>query len=95
MVEEKPQKPVACAISSDPLLITSRNCPNCVMAKRLLEQAGITFTEMPAEENLDFVERYSIRQAPTLLIPTSAGADIYSGAGEINGYIQMRKRQLA
>ena len=65
------------------------------ITKRLLEQAGITFTEMPAEENLDFVERYSIRQAPTLLIPTSAGADIYSGAGEINGYIQMRKRQLA
>ncbi len=96
---EKADKPAAktfqCSISDVPLLVTSANCPNCVMVKRLLEQAGMEYTEMKAEENTEFIQRYSIRQAPTLLIPSQQGADLYTGLSEISGYLKMRRHATA
>ena len=50
------------------MLFTTKTCPNCPQAKRLLEEAGINYRVMDVEENLDLARELRIRQAPTLVV---------------------------
>jgi ribonucleoside-triphosphate reductase len=47
-------------------LFTTKTCPNCHIAKAALE--GTEYILIDAEENRELTERYSIMQAPTLVI---------------------------
>ena len=50
------------------LLFATRTCPNCKMASMFLEKAGISYEKVYADENIELVERFGIRQAPTLVV---------------------------
>ena len=70
------------------ILFTTPTCPNCKMAAALLDKAGIPYTKLFAEKNPDLVEKYGIKQAPTLVI----GADStdflkFRGVSDIRGYL--------
>ncbi len=70
-----------------PILLTTATCPNCKIAASLLEKSGMGFDKLLAEENEDLVSEFSVKQAPTLVVPTSDGFSKYIGVSEIRGYI--------
>ena len=47
---------------------TTKTCPNCSIAKRELEKAGIAYQVMDVNEHRELVARYGIQQAPTLIV---------------------------
>ncbi len=61
---EKEQSGVADGV----LLFATKTCPNCKMAAMFLEKAGIPFEKVYADENVELVERFGIKQAPTLVV---------------------------
>ncbi len=74
------------------LLFTTKTCPNCKMAKMLLNNAHIAYEPIDAEEERALTEKYGIKKAPTLLVPNGAGYDRYDNASEINRYIELARR---
>ena len=50
------------------LLFGTKTCPNCAMAKMLLNKSNIQFDFIDAEENIELTKKYKIKQAPTLVI---------------------------
>jgi len=73
---------------SDIVLFTTKTCPNCKIAKMLLDKAGIKYVMIDAEENVEATKEYNVRKAPTLFVPTSAGFDVYDNVSLIKGYIE-------
>ncbi len=50
------------------LLFTTSTCPKCSVAKNMLNEAGITYTTVLAEEHPDLARKYSIMQAPSVVV---------------------------
>ena len=50
------------------LLFTTKTCPNCKMAGRMLEKAGIAYELIDAQEQAQLSEQFAIMQAPTLVV---------------------------
>lgn len=62
-------------------LIATRTCPNCKHAAAQMDEAGIAYEELFAEENVDLAQRYRIMQAPTLIEVAADGTtQITAGA---------------
>jgi len=75
-------------------LFSSKTCPNCKMAKMLLDKAGITYTIIDAEDNRDTALAFKIKKAPTLLVPHGEEYDVYENASLIKGYIEDSSKNL-
>ena len=73
------------------MLFTSPTCPNCKIAKMMLEKAGISYKNIDAIANKDLTMAYGITKAPTLLVPNGDSYDVYDDASQIRGYIQSVK----
>ena len=70
------------------ILFTTPTCPNCKMAAALLDKAGIPYTKLFAEKNPDLVEKYGIKQAPTLVIGADSADFLkFRGVSDIRGYL--------
>ena len=74
----------------DITLFATKTCPNCKMAKMLLDKAGIKYKVVDAEENPDLTKKYNVHKAPTLLVPTEDGYESFENASNIKGYIESR-----
>lgn len=74
------------------LLFATKTCANCKMAKMLLDKDQIKYTVIDAEEERDLTEQYDITKAPTLIVPTKEGYDVYENASNIKGYIESLKK---
>ena len=77
------------------LLFKTPTCPNCKAAMAMLDKAGIIVTPIDAtdEANRELIDRYSIMQAPTLVI-IKEGDDTpvkYRGVSDIRGWINSVK----
>ena len=70
------------------LLFTTKTCPNCKIAKALLEKAGIAYENIYANENEDMAKAYDIVTAPTLVVPEGDGVRRLKGVSEIRKYIE-------
>lgn len=70
------------------LLFTTKTCPNCVMAKAMLEKANIEYEIIDAEEHKDLVEKYGIKQAPTLIVVNEEGVEKLANASNIKKYTE-------
>ncbi|MBR7163205.1 MAG: ribonucleoside triphosphate reductase, partial [Clostridia bacterium] len=73
------------------LIFTTKTCPNCKMAKMMLDKAGISYTAIDAEDNKDMTISYGVKKAPTMLVPNGNGFDVYDNASKIKGYIESLK----
>ncbi|MDD3831879.1 MAG: ribonucleoside triphosphate reductase [Clostridia bacterium] len=71
-----------------PMLFTSPTCPNCKMAKMMLDRAGIDYQLVDAEVDRDTTIKYKVSKAPTLLVPLSDHIERYDNASEIKRYIE-------
>ncbi len=61
------------AAEQDILLFATRTCPNCKMAERFLNDAGIAYKKVIADEEPAMAEFYDIHNAPTLVVPSEGG----------------------
>lgn len=73
------------------LLFGTKTCPNCKMAKMLLEKAGVPYKWIDAEENVELTNEYNVKKAPTLLVPDGDKVLTFENASNIKGYIESLK----
>jgi len=73
------------------ILFTSATCPNCKLAKALLQKEGFVYKEVLATENIELANRYGIRQAPTLVVTQGDEVAKYKGVSEIRGMLNAAK----
>ncbi|MBP5342309.1 ribonucleoside triphosphate reductase [bacterium] len=73
------------------LLFTTKTCPNCKMAKMMLDKANIPYRVIDAEENVDTTKLYHITKAPTMIVPSAGANTYYDNASEIKRYIEENK----
>ncbi|HHX67458.1 MAG TPA: glutaredoxin family protein, partial [Gallicola sp.] len=64
-------------------LITTKTCPKCIQAEKVLNDAGVSFTKIMAEDNSELIKSLKIMQAPTVVI----GDKKLEGLGAIYHYI--------
>ena len=64
----------ACPAEEKVMLFATATCPNCKMAEKFLEKAGIAYEKVYADENPALVAEYDIHQAPTLIV--NAGGEV-------------------
>ncbi|MBR3486040.1 MAG: ribonucleoside triphosphate reductase [Clostridia bacterium] len=70
------------------ILFVSKTCPNCRMAKTVLDNAGVAYEEIVADDDVDSVHRYNVTQAPTLVLTGEDGAKSLKGVSEILGWLR-------
>ncbi len=70
------------------LLFTTKTCPNCKMAKLILDKAGVEYRAIDAEDQKDLTVKYGVKKAPTLLVPNGNGLDVYDNASKIKGFAE-------
>ncbi len=73
----------ACEDVSGVLLFATKTCPNCKMASMFLEKAGIAYEKVYADENIELVEMFGIKQAPTLVVCEN-GRELYKAVNLSN-----------
>ncbi len=73
------------------MLFTSATCPNCKMAKMLLDKEGISYQNIDAVANKETTLAFGITKAPTLIVPNGDGYEVYENASLIRGYIEKTK----
>ncbi len=73
------------------LLFTTKTCPNCKMAKMMLDKAGIKYTVIDAEDQKDFTQKYGVKKAPTMLVANGQGYDRYENASFIKKFVENAK----
>ncbi len=71
-------------------LFTTATCPNCKIACAMLDKAGFIYDKLLANEHADLVERFSIKQAPTLVIVSDGEVRKYSGVSDIKKFLEDR-----
>lgn len=74
------------------ILVTTKTCPNCQAAKDYLNQAGIEYDVILADEadGAEIAVQYSISSAPTLIVKSGEEAELYSNVSNIRAYIGKR-----
>ena len=69
------------------MLFTTATCPNCKIACSLLDKAGVAYNKLLANENVDLVNEFGIKQAPTLVVVENGVATKYTGVSDIKKYL--------
>ena len=69
------------------LLFTTKTCPNCRIATAMLDNAGVGYEKIDAEELVELTERYQVRQAPTLVVVSGGQAQNYVGPSGVQTFL--------
>ena len=73
------------------MLFKTPTCPNCKIAGSLLDEAGVHYEIMDAMENPTLVEKFGIKQAPTLVISSGNSYEKLLGVSDIRSWISSGK----
>ena len=87
MAEKEAETAVA-AEGEKLLLFATHTCPNCAQAVQLLDDAGIRYEKIYAEENRDLAKKYGIMSAPTLVMDDGSTVSKFRGVGEVRTFTQ-------
>jgi ribonucleoside-triphosphate reductase len=74
--------------SHEIMLFTTKTCPNCVLAKNILDEAGIGYRVIDAEENAHITSQYRIMQAPTLIVSKGDEYERFINASNIQAFTE-------
>lgn len=69
-------------------LFGTKTCPNCSMAKKLLEKNNIDYKLIDAEEEADLTKELEVKQAPTLVVIKKDKAQTIANLSNIKKYIE-------
>ena len=98
-VDEKPvaaapkpeEKPVTIAVKPESsvsiLLFKTPSCPNCKAAGAILDRAGVEYQPLNANEERELVQKFGIKQAPTLVLVNGDSFEKYRGVSDIKGWL--------
>lgn len=73
------------------MLFTTKTCPNCKIATTWLEQAGIPYEKIDAEENQKLTKQYKVMLAPALIVTDEQDYQAYANASNIRKFIDAQK----
>jgi ribonucleoside-triphosphate reductase len=76
---------------TETLLFGTKTCPNCKMAKMMLDKAGIKYVVIDAEDNKEETISFGVKKAPTLLVPNADSYDVFENASNIKRFIEEHK----
>ena len=87
-VADAPKEEATDAIMADGTYIfATATCPNCKIAYSILEKAGVEYTRLLANENVELTNALGIKQAPTLVVVKDGEVAKYTGVSEIKKYL--------
>ena len=86
-VEEAAEAAACVPEQNSVLLFKTPTCPNCKLATALLEKAGVTFTALNANEEKELVEKFGVKQAPTLVLVNGDSFEKFRGVSDIKGWL--------
>ncbi|MBQ8523355.1 MAG: ribonucleoside triphosphate reductase [Clostridia bacterium] len=84
----------ACEEKNDALLpdgiyvFASPTCPNCKIAETLLTKAGVAYSKIMAQENVQLTEALGIKQAPTLVAVKNGEIEKFPSVANIKKFLQ-------
>ena len=88
-------KPVNSSSARKYLLFTTPTCPNCRIIEKFLDEHHVDYEIKDALENKDLTRKYGILQAPTMVVESSEGAQLYVNTGSIMSFINQSKGTAA
>jgi ribonucleoside-triphosphate reductase len=83
---EEPHKKLT---NTQPILFTTKTCPNCRLAKEYLKD--VDYVTIDAEENSQLAVEYGVMQAPTLVIVAGQSRQKYVNVSNIKKYAEEYK----
>ncbi|MCR5093820.1 MAG: ribonucleoside triphosphate reductase [Lachnospiraceae bacterium] len=81
---------VAAVAEPEIMLFKTATCPNCKIASTLLDNAGVNYVVIDAEEKPELTRKFSVMQAPTLILQDADGFTAYPGVSDIRGWLKQR-----
>ena len=72
------------------ILFKTAVCPNCKVAGAILEEAGVNYEAMDANDAPERVKKYGIMQAPTLVMIDGDSYEKFSGVSDIRGWLNKK-----
>ena len=82
--------PSPAAGGANAILFKTPTCPNCKLAAAMLDKAGVQYTPLNANEEKALVERFGIKQAPTLVLISGDSFEKYRGVSDIKGWLKQK-----
>ncbi len=82
---------ITAATAQQVLLFTTKTCPNCKLAKKTLDDAGVPYTVIDAEEEVELTKQFNITQAPTLIVIDGDDAQKFINASNIKRFAEGKK----
>ena len=83
----KEEAAVCSCEKEDLFLFVTKTCPNCKIIKPQLDKAGIAYTVMDVEENMELAQKYGLNQAPTLVAVSGNNFRTFPGIANIKAYM--------
>lgn len=77
-----------CECENEVLLFGTKTCPNCTMAKKLLEKAKVNYKYVDAEENAELTKENGVKTAPTLVVIKDGQKENIANLSNIKKYIE-------
>ncbi len=77
-----------CATEDRVILFASKTCPNCKMAAKFLDDAGVNYEKVLADENPAMANEFDIHQAPTLVVISGGKAEKIVNLSNIRAYTE-------
>ncbi|MCR5067433.1 MAG: ribonucleoside triphosphate reductase [Erysipelotrichaceae bacterium] len=87
VIEERVEEPQTTEAEDQVMLFTTKTCPNCVMAKKILNDKKIDYQIVDAEENVNLCYEYEVSQAPTLVVLKDGKVGKYANVSNIVKYL--------
>ncbi|MBR2281550.1 MAG: ribonucleoside triphosphate reductase [Spirochaetales bacterium] len=72
--------------AGQPILFTTKTCPNCPSAKANLDKRGISYKVVDAMENTELANKYGIQSVPTLVTDPYDVSSAITGVSQIIGW---------
>ena len=74
------------------ILFATTTCPNCKIAEKFLNDAGVEFEKIYADQNPDLAKQYEIKQAPTLVIVSGENIEKVMNVSNIRKFTEAYKK---
>ena len=69
------------------LLFGTKTCPNCKMAKKVLDDAKVDYEYVDAEKDADLSLSYGVKQAPTLVVIKNGEVELIKNISNIKKFV--------
>ena len=75
------------------LLFTSPTCPNCKMAKMILDREGFEYQTIDAYSQKEVAQKYGVTKAPTMIVNYKGEQLVIDNVSDLKKYIEGIKKQ--